>query len=206
MGRNNRIVEEEGPSHPRSVEAFYLDAHEVTNQQYSLYLRGQGKTHTYPAAQADYPVVDVDWNDATKYAEWAGKRLPTEKEWEFAARGTDGRIYPWGNEWEEGRANIAGTRKSFSKVGQFPRGRSPFGVYDLIGNAGEWTADDFRPYPRGTLSDSYDGKTDLKTIRGASFAHKKEYAAATYRIGYPASGAEQGYSLTGFRCAKSLGK
>jgi serine/threonine-protein kinase len=207
MGRDDRTVEEEGPAYARSVEPFYLDAHEVTNRQYSLFLKAVGEPElSYPDGQADFPVVNVDWIDASRYADWAGKRLPTEKEWEFAARGTDGRLYPWGNDWEDGLANIAGARKTFSEVGEFSRGKSPFGIYDLVGNAGEWTADDFKPYPRGTLSKTYKGKTNLKTIRGGSFALGKDFAAATYRFGYPASDAPNGYSLTGFRCAKDLSK
>jgi formylglycine-generating enzyme required for sulfatase activity len=100
------------------------------------------KTRTYPAGKADHPVVLVSWHDAQAFCDWAGLRLPSEQEWEKAARGTDGRIYPWGDKWMKGRCN---TREAYigdtSPVGRFsPGGDSPYGCVDMAGNVWEWTA------------------------------------------------------------------
>jgi formylglycine-generating enzyme required for sulfatase activity len=212
MGRDNGEMEEEGPAFPKSVEPFYMDVHEVTNAKYAEFVQAtqhdppegwQGTS--YPNGQGNLPVVNVNWYDASKYAEWAGKRLPTEKEWEFAARGPDNRLYTWGNEWRPGFANIAMLDGAVEDVSKFADGKSPFGMLNMIGNAGEWTADDFKPYPRGKLPDRYKGQNDLKTLRGNNFGGLKEYATATFRFGYPASGAPT-YDTTGFRCAKDAGR
>ena len=116
------------------------------------------QARTFPPDKADHPVVLVSWHDAQAYAEWAGKRLPTEEEWEKAARGTDGREYPWGNEFDKERCNtresgIGGT----TSVGQFsPQGDSPYGCVDMVGNVWEWTASD------------WSSKSKTKVLRGWS--------------------------------------
>ncbi len=162
------------------------------------------KNGNYLNGQAKFPVVDVNWEDAAAYANWAGKRLPSEEEWEFAARGTNNVLYPWGNDWKQDKANANNASQTFAEVGKF-KGESPFGLYDMIGNAWEWTASDFKAYPNGRLPADYRGRTKLKTIRGGSFHAPKDYATTTYRLGWAATGAEN-YNITGFRCAKDLEK
>ena len=155
----------------------------------------------YPTGQGKFPVTGVNWADASAFARWKGKRLPTEEEWEAAARGANGFRYPWGDEWILGKANAGGENRTLIEVGKYSSS-SPFGVYDMVGNAWEWTSSNFKAYPGGNLPDIYKGKTNLKTIRGGSFESKKEFATTTYRIGWSATEAEN-YNSTGFRCAKS---
>lgn len=192
MGRDDGASEAEKPAHKVSVEPFFMDVYEVTVSKYAN-----------PNSDAkDLPKVGVNWNEADAFCKKSGKRLPTEAEWEFAARGSAGFIYPWGNEWENADANV-GT-KNFADVGKF-KGKSPFGIYDMSGNAFEWTSDDFKPYPNGKLPDAFAGKTNLKTIRGGSFEATKDFATTTYRIGWAATGAVN-YDRTGFRCVQDISK
>jgi len=151
---------------------FAMDLTPVTNTQFAEFLHTSGyrprhghnflkhwTNHAPPAGREDHPVVYVDLDDARAYARWAGKRLPTEEEWQFAAQGTDGRKYPWGNEPAGSRpdlCNINGT--GTTPVRQFPLGRSPFGLYDLCGNTWEWTE-----------SERQDGVNRFAIIRGGSY-------------------------------------
>ncbi len=207
MGRDDGKSEAEKPAHKVTVQPIFIDIYEVTNEDYYKFVLAvdykkpsEWKGVTYPAGQDKLPVVGVNWEDANAYTKWAGKRLPTEEEWEFAARGKDNFIYPWGNDWIQGNANISG--KAFTEAGKF-KGGSPFGAFDMVGNAWEWTASDFKAYPNGKLPDVFVGKTNLKTIRGGSFEATKEFATTTYRIGWTATGAES-YSRLGFRCVMDI--
>lgn len=138
-----------------TLPAFYIDETEVTNSAYQKFCDQTG--HPYPPKvpwdaqyfdRPQYPVVNVSWDDAVAFAQWAGKRLPTELEWEKAARGTDGRLWPWGNTFDPGRANLGGEQDGYlytAPVGSFPSGKSPYGVLDMAGNVWEWVADGYDP-------------------------------------------------------------
>jgi serine/threonine-protein kinase len=206
MGRDGGD-EYESPAHRVTVGPFYLDAHEVTNEQYAKFVAATGQppppvwvNGAYDASAARLPVTGVTWLDAHAYAQWAGKRLPTEEEWEFAARGTDGRLYPWGNTWQPNAANAASdTAEKMVAVGSYPNGASPFGALDMVGNAWEWTSSNPVPYPGSKLPGNL--TTNSKVIRGNFWGSKAEQATATYRGFWAANGAAT-YKNTGFRCAK----
>lgn len=153
---------DEMPQHYLHITDFYMMRQPVTNAQYALFVEATG--HRAPlfwengkcAAGTDqHPVVGVSYADAIAFCRWAGQilgkpvRLPTEAEWEKAARGSDGRIYPWGNRWEDGRCNNAEAQLGGpSAVGQFsPHGDSPYGVADVAGNVQEWCSSLFSRYP-----------------------------------------------------------
>jgi formylglycine-generating enzyme required for sulfatase activity len=207
MGRNGKDVAE-SPAHQITVAPFYIDLREVTNEDYEKFV--QATSHrapmtwtdeVYPLNAARKPVTGVTWDDANAYAAWAKKRLPTEEEWEFAARGTEGRLYPWGNAWQRGFANADGAGEGLADVGSY-HGISPFGAFDMVGNAWEWTASDLHPYPRGHLPAKLPAG-NLKVIRGGSYQSEKDYATTTFRAGWPADGADD-YARTGFRCAADI--
>lgn len=153
---------------------FAMDETPVTNAQFAGFLAASRYRPRHPenflkhwpdgrlpADKEDHPVVYVGLEDARAYASWAGKRLPTEDEWQYAAQGLDGRKYPWGGHWEAGRCND-GTTGSTTPVKAFPSGRSPFGCYDMCGNVWEWTE-----------SERTDGRTRFCIIRGGAFFDAK---------------------------------
>jgi formylglycine-generating enzyme required for sulfatase activity len=195
------------PAHSVTVAPFFMDQTEVTNEAYLEFVKATrhdppaGWTNgTYPAGQERFPVRGVTWYDAAEFAAWSGKRLPTEAEWEFAARGADGRVYPWGNDWDESRASVSKTA-GVKEVGA--AGKSPFGLYDMAGNVWEWTASDARPFSGGKAIPW--SRHRLKIIRGGNWQSDSRTAAAYFRGFYGAAG-ERDYMGTGFRCVKDLPK
>ncbi|MFA6109846.1 MAG: SUMF1/EgtB/PvdO family nonheme iron enzyme [Candidatus Latescibacterota bacterium] len=144
----------EAPMHTVYLDEYSIDQYEVTNAQYLAFVEATGR-YRRPADgdfnQPEQPVVQVTWFDATAYCQWAGLRLPTEAEWEKAARGTDGRNYPWGDAYDTTRANWS-YANGLRRVGSYPSGGSPYGAYDMAGNAWEWVADWDGPYPSGKVS------------------------------------------------------
>jgi len=205
MGTMDPSMKAAGPVHEETVGDFYLDKFEVTNEEYQRFVaETQRKAPTdwpegkFNPQKAKLPVVYVSWFDATAYAEWAGKRLPTEREWEYAARGTQDNLYPWGNEWSSRCSNSRedDIRQPVA-VGSYNRGVSWCDVYDMAGNAAEWVADDFKPYP-GSADKPEPG---FKVFRGGSFKSPKEFLVTTGRW-WDAPGQKLEY--LGFRCAKDV--
>jgi len=210
MGSENKI---ERPPHAVFVDAFEIDQFEVTNEQFERFIAetgyitdaekaGDTSWRAYATNKPNHPVVKVSWNDAKAFCEWAQKRLPTEAEWEKAARGTDGRTYPWGNDWDVNKANTkeAGYRGT-TIVGSFPAGASPYGVMDMAGSVSEWTSDWFKQYPGypgGDNEAQYFGEK-YRVIRGGGWFSDQEQVRTTERS---ASSVELANDDVGFRCAR----
>ena len=208
---------DEMPQHEVRVRPYYLDRFEVTNERYRHFMQATGrpapadpKDPEYyawvdgrpPAGQEDHPVCYVSWDDAQGYCQWAGgKRLPTEAEWERAARGDDDRAWPWGSRFDPTRCNAmeSGFRWS-TPVGSFPEGASPYGVMDLCGNVAEWTASWYQPYPGSTLKRGAFGE-QMRVARGGAWVLTAEpWSRATNRnLAQPP---DLLHRSLGFRCAK----
>ncbi len=185
------------PQQKYKVDPFFIDRYEVAYDQF-LRFKPQAK---YEGGMPGEPVRGVSWYEADAYCLWMNKRLPTEYEWEKSARGTDGRVFTWGNEFARENANLG---RSVQRAGSFEKDKSPYAVYDLNGNVAEWTASSYLPYPNAVFEDpNFGGK--LKVVRGGSIQRSehgfmKEFAMLFYRnYAPPAIRALD----TGFRCAKS---
>ena len=126
---------------------------------YNIPKTWKANSNSFIEGRERFPVAGVTWEAATSYCKDLGKRLPTEEEWEFAARGTDQRLYPWGNMWQEDKANANGSN-GFIEVGA-KNGTSPFGIFDMVGNVWEWTDSNFTAYPNGEIEISKDLPNDL---------------------------------------------
>ena len=188
------------PSHAVLLDSFYIDQYEVTNAQYLEYVRDTEYRAPMLLRESNYnspeqPVLDINWFEMEMYCKWAGKRLPTEAEWEKAARGTDGRANPWGDQAIDAEGIYRANYNDFGNrdadgytwtapIGMFPQGVSPYGAYDMVGNVKEWVSDWYRsgyydtsPYrnPPGPFS----GET--KVIRGGSWFDFPTFVSSTYR-------------------------
>jgi serine/threonine-protein kinase len=191
------------PSVSVTVNDFFLDEHEVTNEEYRKFIEASGRKppkhwqgNKYASGAASVPVYNVSWEDASAYAKWAGKRLPTEAEWEYAVRGQEDAQYPWGSVWSDRKANLkeAGFNGA-NMVGQFPEGKTWCGASDMIGNVAEWTADVSKLYGNGEFFQH------SKMVRGGSFKESKDKPWAILR-----RHKDQRVFADdiGFRCAKSV--
>ena len=220
MGRNQDGAYDEKPAHTVSLDAFWLDRTEVTNALYSLCVKAgdcqllRDTTYYGDPRYATHPVVHVSWNDAQAYCEWAGRRLLTEAEWEKAARGTDLRTYPWGNQLPDANlANFADVNLDVywanklvndgytftAPVGAYPAGTSPYGALDMAGNVREWTASLYDVYPGKTDSNS-SYRTQYRVLRGGSWSNYGYDLRVTKRY---SNQPDYSSGSIGFRCARS---
>jgi len=186
-----------GPMQDYSLPRFYIDRYEVS---YEEFLRFK-PTAAYEGASPREPIRGVNWFEADAYCAWAGKRLPTEFEWERAARGSDGRLFTWGNEFQKKKANFG---KTVVAVEHASQDISPQGVVGMNGNVSEWTSSWYLPYPGSKMVDDNFGRK-LKVIRGGGIKKRKhgflkQFAMLPFRNIAPP---EQRFWDTGFRCAHS---
>ncbi len=192
------------PVHEVKLPAFYIDRLEVTNAEYKKWCDATNypppphwKGGSYPEGKGDFPVQHVNWYEAQAFARWRGKRLPTEAEWEKAARGTDSRRFPWGASF--GSDYTVTGQSAPSAVGTKPLGASPYGALDMAGNVYEWTSDWYDAYP-GTPTKYPQFGTIYKVIRGGGYDGNDQLSTTVFRgIMRPFSRSE----WVGFRCAQS---
>lgn len=205
----NYPFEQEEPKRNIFVDSFYIDRHEVTNREYARFIKATGhmppRTWSggmYAGGKGDYPVLFVSQIDAMEYAKWAGKRLPTEQEWEKAARGSLGLVFPWGNEFDPYKAATAESDlrlivgalcnvNSANTVELAPGDVSPYGVRDMAGNVREWT------------STILPGPTPMAVIKGGSWVDISVNARAAHREYVPKSAISH---IIGFRCVKDVSR
>lgn len=209
----------EFPNHKCTTEAFYIDRYQATNEQFYKFiiqtdyksntenflkhLRNQsGELKPPPINLAKHPVVYVSYFDAKAFAGCIGKRLPTEIEWELAARGIDQREYPWGDKWEDGRCNSQETGINGTlPVGSYEMGKSIYGCYDMAGNVWDWTESWYKPYPSGEKYATSDMGETNKVLRGGSYVYEYFDQRCAFRaIKQP----DKAFGEFGFRCALSI--
>lgn len=198
------------PAHQVNVTAFMLDQFEVTNEDFRTFVQATGH-QTDPEKAGDkswdkfangkdnHPVVKVSWNDANAFCEWAGKRLPTEAEWEYAARSAEAFAFPYGNTFDAKKQNgkesgIRGT----TAVGSYPDGASAFEIFDMAGNVWEWTASKPERFPGNTANSKLYGD-NLYILRGGGWFDVQDQLASSYRNSAVPTTANDDL---GFRCAK----
>ena len=227
MGNNNDGERFSSPEHMVYLDAFYIDKYEVTRAQYQACMEA-GACRTPPSSSSGdhhqnffepsrYPINSVNWEEAETYCEWAGLRLPTEAEWEKAGRGMDGRMYPWGDEFNNYQdcflVNFNGGGSNpgcdgyvwSAPVGTFPAGASPYGAQNMAGNVYEWVADWFdgtyysrSPERNPTGPSNPDQRYDARVVRGGSHSSPLNFLQVTFR--YSSEGSRS--PNHGFRCAR----
>ena len=188
-----------------ALKGFHIDRFEVTNEQYLTFVNATGHALPEPAdggplrdpELAKHPVVNVTYTDAVTYAKWAGKRLATEEEWERAARGVDGRAYPWGSGFDRTKCNVSG--KGTAPVGSFPDDLSPAGCYDMAGNVSEWTASRCDRGMSGTAAATEASAPMFRVIRGGAWDYR---VASTKAYGRRRALPDVRSEFVGFRCAR----
>jgi formylglycine-generating enzyme required for sulfatase activity len=202
---------DEQPAHEVDVPAFQMDKFEVTNADFAAFVEATGYQtdaekrgasrmwrDEYGDGKDNHPVVRASWNDALAYCSWLGKRLPTEAEWEKAARGPEGFRYPWGNDWDAAKVNgkESGLRGTTS-VGSYPP--NGYGLFDMAGNVWEWTADWYQPYPGNSTPDQFYGEKFRVVRSGGWFEEGPQLVTYNRNAADPNTTANDD---VGFRCAK----
>ena len=227
MGREKpskfaRISPDEGPEHEVTLDGFWIYRFPVTNAQFNKFTEDTGYRVAgqwpkfFQKGRENHPASNVAFKDAAAYCEWAQVRLPSEAQWEKAARGSDGRLYPWGDRWDVSKCNVLDIGTGFfdlvysvfatiryhgSEVDAYMEGASPYGCLDMLGNCSEWTRSLSRPYPY----DPQDGREDMGTdgervVRGEGWSGYRELATVTHRFGLdPKFG---GKLIIGFRAVQ----
>lgn len=220
-------LNDEGPAHMVMLDSYLIDKYEVSNKEYGEFVKAKG--HSAPAYWDDprlnkpeQPVVGVNWDDAKAYCEYRGKRLPTEAEWEKAARGPHGNLYPWGNEFDPGKTNYGKNHDATMPVDSYPDGASFYGVYNMAGNVFEWVSDWYDPRyygrletmvnPGGPAKPIWMGGTgtyvdrltvgEKRVIRGGSWIAPEATTRTTHRFWNHPLNNSYGVGL-GFRCAQT---
>ena len=227
MGSNNG-PDDEKPEHRVFVKSFFMDVLPVSNADFAKFLNTRGlrnhlgesfyddddrdarihkQNSTWQAdvGYASHPVNEVSWVGARDYCAWLNKRLPTEAEWEKAARGTDGRQYPWGNSKpDRNRALYGAAYNASAPVDAFPDGASPYGVLDLSGNQWEWVSSAYRPYPF-SAEDGRENQTPgpVRSTRGGGHDSREDELTTTQRGRNLSRNPKAGHHNIGFRCARS---
>jgi serine/threonine-protein kinase len=220
MGADSSEADEQ-PSHTVTLPAYYVSKYPVTNEEYQVFVKEKGYEapyvdepwakpynwdpfrKTFPAGKGKHPVVLVSYEDALAYCEWAGKRLPTEAEWERAAKGANQRMYPWGNgEPNSGLCNFASNERSTTDVSAYAAGASPVGAFDMAGNVWEWCRDSYDAgfYKEGNNANDpcCDKATGRKVIRGGSWVNMADALRCTNRH---SSAPDKKSGVIGFRTA-----
>jgi iron(II)-dependent oxidoreductase len=180
LGLNKPWFADESPSRRIDIPDYYIDRYEVTNLQYYVFCQATDckpprywKGQKFPEGQDQLPVTEVNYFDASDYAKWAGKRLPNELEWEKAARGRAGFIYPWGDDFIPGVANLSLSPRSkqgqgLKPVGSFPKSASTYKVHDMVGNVWEWVWEYYQPYTGNLFKNPAYEKKEI-VVRGLSY-------------------------------------
>lgn len=226
MGSNDG-PDDERPQHKVNLAEFFIDRIKVTNARFAEFLnavgvRGPRGENYYDSDDNDarihridgkwradsghenHPVVEISWPGAQAYCNWAGKRLPTEAEWEKAARGTDGRKFPWGDETpDRTRAHFGAGWNDLRAVGSFPLGASPYGALDMAGNGWEWVSSGYRPYPYNR-SDGREVLTEeqVRGTRGGGHDARPDELTTTQRGRRVSRNPRGGHHNISFRCAR----
>ncbi len=214
IGAVKPLYLDQHPERKIFLDEYYIDRYEVTNAEYSHFLEvnqftdipAHWENGTFPEGQGDHPVTQVTWWEAWSYCQWKGKQLPTEEQWEKAARGPDGFPFPWGEKYIKGKANVGieGDRK-IMPIKSYPEDVSPYGVMGMSGNVMEWTLDWYLPYPGNTRKEFRFGKV-FKVLRGNGFQKAGHYFLEAYRYSFSRTEANPNdfFENVGFRCSSKL--